>query len=112
MPEEVFLVDRLVLFIKEAVRAPGPESDVERLSVTLNVKNPVGSPGSTRRPPNMEVWDAEGRVYPVINDDWAEPVLPDTEIETEAVFDVAADATEIELVFAPGEPDEVSARLE
>ena len=108
MPQEVYLYERLVIGLDGEVRRE-PDGDADRLSLTLWIKNPMGSPGSTRRPPNMEVWDSAGRVFETANDDWAEPVLPDTEITRKVEFDIAPDAEELELVFGPGEPDEVRA---
>jgi hypothetical protein len=111
MPEPTYVVDRLVVFLSGHRRERGPERDLDRVVVDLRFKNPVGSPGSTRRPPNMEVWDNTGRVYPVVNADWAEPVLPDTELQAPATFEVATDAEELDLVLAPGEPDETHVPL-
>jgi hypothetical protein len=55
----------------------------------------------------MEIWDADGRVFNVENSDWAEPVLPDSEIQEPVRFEIAPDALGLELVLGPGEPEEV-----
>lgn len=108
MPQNVYLYDRLVIGFEGTVwREPGPDAD--RLSMVLTIKNPLGSPGSTRRPPSMEVWDGAGRVFESTNADWAEPLLPDTEITRQVQFEIAPDAEDLELVLGPGEPDEVHA---
>ena len=108
MPQDVYLYDRLVIgFEGAAVREPG--ADADKLSLVLAIKNPLGSPGSTRRPPNMELWDSAGRVFEASNADWAEPVLPDTEITRRVEFEIAPDAEDLQLVLGPGEPDEVRA---
>jgi hypothetical protein len=112
MPEDVYLVDRLVIGVRSQERVASGQAGVDRLRVGVWIKNPVGSPGSTRRPPNMEVWDSAGRVYEVVNDAWAEPILPDTEIEAPAEFEIARDAEEVKLVLAPGDPEQVAVDLE
>ena len=111
MPKDAYVLERLVVTVVGQERRPGTEPSVDHVSIDLTFKNPLGSPGSTRRPPNMELKDAEGRFYPVLNADWAEPILPDTEMSTRAEFDVADSAVELALVFAPGESDEVTIDL-
>lgn len=108
MPEDVFLYDRLVIGFEDRPRRE-PGGDADNLSMTISIKNPLGSPGSTRRPPNMEIWDSAGRVFETTNDDWAEPVLPDTEVTYQVEFAIAPDAEDLQLVFGPGEADEVRA---
>ena len=110
MPQNVYLYDRLVLGFEGNIRRE-PGSDADKLSMIITIKNPLGSTSSTRRPPNMEIWDSAGRVYETTNADWAEPVLPDTEIARRVEFEIPADAEDLELVFGPGEPDEVHAPL-
>lgn len=105
MPQDVYLYDRLVIGIEDSERRPG--SDADGLRLTLSIKNPIGPLDSTVRPPNMEVWDSDGRVFESTNADWAEPLQPDTEIVRPVSFDIAADAQGLELVLAPGEPGEV-----
>jgi hypothetical protein len=113
MPKDAYIVERLVIAVEDQPRMePTQESGVSRLHMTLSFKNPVGSPGSTRRPPSMEIWDAAGRTFPVENDDWAQPVLEDTEINVPVVFLVAENAEEMELVLAPGEPEETHVPLD
>lgn len=111
MPEPYYVVDRLVVFLTGHERRRNENRGSDRLTVNLRFKNPVGSPGSTRRPPAMEVWDNAGRVYTVRNADWAEPIQPDTEMVAPATFEIAPDADELDLVLAPGEPDETRVPL-
>ena len=111
MPQDAYIFDRLVISMTgPAVREPGPDHD--KLSLVLAFKNPIGSPGSTRRPPAMEIWDSEGRVFETTNADWAEPILPDTEINRSVRFEISPDSADLQLVLGPGEPDEVRAPIE
>jgi hypothetical protein len=106
MSQEVYLYDRLVIGVEGAPERE-PVMDSDRLRIVLSIKNPIGSLRSTMRPPNMEVWDAAGRVFEATNADWAEPLLPDTEIQQPVEFDIAPDAEGLQLVLGPGETNEV-----
>lgn len=110
MPQDVYLYDRLVIGMEGSERRPGSQADELRL--TISIKNPIGSLDRTARPPNMEIWDAAGRVFESTNADWAEPLQPDTEIVRPVEFDIAPDAQGLELVLAPGEPEEVHIPLD
>jgi hypothetical protein len=111
MPQDVYLYERLVVGLEGPVRREAGQ-DADRLRVMLTVKNPIGALGSTMRLPNMEVWDTNGRVYEVTNDDWAEPIEPDTEIRRPVEFEIAPDAVGLELVMGPGETAEVHIPME
>jgi len=101
------MVGRLVISVKAFRREPTGEPGVERLLVDLDVKNPVGSPGSAERMPAIEVWDDIGRVYtPLSSDEYAEPVLEDTTQHDRSHFEIPVDAMGLVLVLAPGTADE------
>jgi hypothetical protein len=111
MARDAYIIDRLVLSIDGTNREPGAQPGTDRLAFTLSVKNPIGPPGSTRRPPAMELEDDAGGVYPAVNADWAIPVLPDTEVQVPVEFEIPEDARRLRLVFAPGDPEEVRVDL-
>ena len=70
MRNDFYHVDRLVIALEsEPQRQAGFERN--RLDIDLWMKNPVGSTGSTRRPPGIELRDSDGFVYEPANDDWA-----------------------------------------
>jgi len=106
MPQDVYLYERLVIGLEgEPSREQGEAGDT--YSLRLYIKNPIGSPGSDRRPPGMELWTEDGGVFEPSNDAWAEPMLPDTEDTRLVQFRIPADVTPRELVLGPGQPEEV-----
>ena len=109
---EPFGVGRLVITVQDAIREPGPPEQ-DRLVVTALVENPLRPLGEDDRPPLVEAQDAEGRTYPLVPDGaWLEPVRPDTTVFSRLEFEVARDASGIELVFDPASDNPMRVELD
>jgi hypothetical protein len=109
---ETLTINRLVIFLSNFTREPTGIPGMELLTLDMTVKNPIGSLGSTERPPMMEIRDEMGRVFPVIPDDaWVAPLEPDETVDARPTFEIAEDATGLDLVLAPGTDEETHVAL-
>lgn len=112
MPETV-TVERLVIMVNGHHREAGALPGRDIVAVDLTVKNPIGSPGSTRRTPFMELHDDVGRIYPAEMDpQLMNPVPPTESVDGTCRFEVAEEAMGLELVIAPGSDEEVGVSLD
>ncbi len=103
---------RLLLFVEDFTREPTGLDGMERLSLDLRVKNPLGSPGTVAWLPPAEVHDDQGRVFDAQpDDDWASPLEPGDEVVTHPLFEISVDAMDLTLVLGPGTEDEVEIEL-
>ncbi len=101
--EMTVTVDRLVVHLTGYRRLPSARSGIETVELDMAVENPPGSPGSTRRLPQMELRDAAGSAYDVIQDDsLAVAVKPTEQAAGHPRFEVPADSTGLSVVIAPG----------
>jgi hypothetical protein len=98
--------ERLVIGLEGTVwRETGTKTD--RLSLVISIRNPIVTRGGAQRPPRIELRDSAGRVYATSNADLVEPLSPGDEITSQVHFDIARDASGLELVLDAGAPNEV-----
>lgn len=104
------LVERLVIELKGIEQAfPDPELDRAIVKVNLHVHNPIGSPGTVRRLPPVELVDGDQHAYdPIESEGIPVTLLAEQAIDTTIAFNVPNDrsANDLTLVFAPGTEDE------
>lgn len=103
MAEVTLILDRLVVILHGFERTPTGIPGRETLTLDLELKNPIGSPGTVRRIPAMEVWDDLGHVYtPEVSDEYANPILADEAFRMRPRFDIPVEAMALQFVLKPG----------
>lgn len=107
MAEVTLILDRLVVILYGFERTPTGIPGRETLTLDLQLKNPIGTIGTVRRTPAMEVWDDLGHVYtPSDNDEYTGPILPDEEFHERPRFDIPTEAMGLQFVLEPGTDEE------
>lgn len=103
--------NRMLLTIEKMTRRPGPVGE-DFLTLTVQLTNPIGPPGSLQRGPSIQLRDAAGRVFDVTaGRELTRPVAPGESIAGALSFETAEDSVGLQMLLAPGTEDEVVVEL-